>query len=83
MARQRRELPGMEPERCPELESLAEAYVRLRDERMGIEKKERAKRDLLSAKMKEKALTTYEFDGRVIEFETSESVKVRKADKEE
>lgn len=79
MARQRRELPGMEPERCPELESLAEAYVRLRDERMGVLKKEIAKRDLLTAKMKEKGHKSYEFDGKVITLEAKEKVTVRQA----
>jgi hypothetical protein len=77
MARKQPELPGMAPPRIPALESLAEAYLRLRNERMGVEKKEREKRDLLLAKMQEHKVKAYEFDGKLIEIEGKEKVFVR------
>lgn len=82
MAREKPELPGMEGERIPAVESLAEAYLRLRKERMATEVKERDKRDLLLAKMKELKITHYEFDEQVVTIDAKEKVFVR-AKKEE
>ena len=70
-------LPGMEPPVNKDVERLAEAYVELRNERMGMLRNEIAKRDLLQLKMHELGLTTYEYDGKIVELVGTEKVKVR------
>lgn len=71
-------LSGMEPPRHDDLDDLADRYVDLRDKRMRLQEDEGNKRDLLQVKMKEHKLTSYEYDGKVIEIVADEKVKVRK-----
>lgn len=71
-------LQGMEPPSIEELDDLADRYVALRDKRMRLAEDETNKRDLLHVKMKEHKLTSYEYDGKVIEIVADEKIKVRK-----
>ena len=70
-------LPGMEPEKNPAIERLAEAYVEVRNRRMVLTKEEVGKRDLLQVKMHESGLKSYEYDGKIVELVGVEKVKVR------
>ena len=70
-------LPGMEPEKNPAIERLAEAYVEVRNRRMVLTKEEVGKRELLQVKMHESGLKSYEYDGKIVELVGVEKVKVR------
>jgi hypothetical protein len=71
-------LPGLEPPSIPAIDRLAEKYVEVRNSRMEMTKEEVKNADLLEAKMKEHGLTKYEFDGKVVELQHTEKVKVRR-----
>lgn len=71
-------LPGMKPPSIKELDSLADDYTEVRDERMRLTETEIDKRDLLQAMMKKHNLHRYEYDGKVIEVVADEKVKVSK-----
>ena len=58
MARQG-ELPGTERKRIEEVETAAEAYVRVRDRRMKLSKSEKEAKDALIAVMRKHHLDVY------------------------
>lgn len=81
-------IPGTERhERHPDIETAAEAYAEVRDERMALTKKEVAAREVLRAKMKEHGLTLYECDAEDLTVELipseGEKVKVKRREAEE
>jgi hypothetical protein len=71
-------LEGMEPPTIKAIENAAEAYVEARDARMQMGTQEQERKERLAALMKEHKLETYEYDGKVVAFETETTVKVKK-----
>ncbi len=71
-------IPGSEPERFPDLDKAAEKYTGFRDARMqnGVWEQEAAA-GLLEL-MHSHKVTTYEFDGKMIEISQLERVRVKK-----
>lgn len=80
-------LPGMERKGIAEIEKLADKYADLRDERMGVLKKEVEARTLLIDAMHKHGQKYYEFEDNgekiVVELVVSgEKVKVRRKEEE-
>jgi len=72
-------LAGMEPPSVPEIDAAAESFVEVRDERMSLGKTEKERKAILHALMKKNGMTSYEYDGKKVEIESKEKVRVRKA----
>ncbi len=70
-------LPGMEDEVFPEVTEAAEKYVKVRDERMALTKKEVDLRDSLGALMEEHKLEEYHDDELTVTLTTNKKVKVK------
>lgn len=75
-------IPGTEGPRIPELDQAAEAYVDVRNERMGLTEREVAARSGLVATMRKHGQTVYRVDGEepliVTLLEGEAKVQVRK-----
>ncbi len=86
MAKEQKDLPGMEGRQIQELVDLGTEYAKIRDKRMDLGKREvELKHDLLSA-MKKHKKKEYIFDGieiRVVMEEETVKVKVTNPEPEE
>ena len=74
-------LPEMDDPRIEELESLAESYAEIRDERMELNKQEFDLKSRLLTAMKFRKRTTYHRDGidiKVVSEEETVKVRVKK-----
>jgi hypothetical protein len=56
------EIPGTQPDKIPEIETAAAAYVEARDERMSLTEREVARREELEAAMTKHGLTEYAYE---------------------
>lgn len=74
-------IPGTEPERVAAVERATADYAAVRDERMGLTEDEVKLKAKLIEVMKQHGLTTYNFDGYMVELEhiDEDNVKVKKA----
>lgn len=77
------ELDGVGKVEVKQIEEVAEEYVRVRDARMDLTKKEVSARNRLLDLMHEHKLQTYEYDEHVVEITQKEKIKVKKAGADE
>lgn len=71
-------LEELEQPSIPEIDEAAENYVCQRDTRMHFGRAEAQAKQALHDLMKEKGLSVYEFDGRIVRLDTTENVVVEK-----
>jgi hypothetical protein len=70
-------IPGAELPKIVAIERAAEEFVEVRNERMGLTKKEKEARLVVEALMREHELDSYEFDGQIINIEKTAKAVVR------
>ncbi len=73
---------GLERPANKKIEEAADEYADLRDQRMAVLAKEIAAKEKLLFIMHQHKLTTYKYDGRIVELLPTEKVKVRDEDDE-
>jgi len=78
-------LNGMEPPSIPEIDTAADNFVEARNAWQSRNQPMVEAKAILEAAMKKHKLKKYEYDGKIVTFETSETLKVnvKKPDKEE
>lgn len=78
-------LKGMEPPSIPEIDTAADSFVEARNAWQVRNQSMVEAKAILEAMMKKNKLKKYEYDGKVVLFETSETLKVnvKKPPKEE
>lgn len=72
-------LDGLEPPSVPAIDRAAEAYVSTRNERMELTELEVEKHAALLEQMNKAGLTTYTYDGYVVNVLSTSKVKVKKS----
>ena len=77
MAKQQKELVGMERKVIKAVENAADDYVDVRDKRMALTTKEVERRAILIQAMQDAGVTSYRYDDRVITLESKSKVKVK------
>lgn len=70
-------LPTMEPPSIPEIDAAADRYLELRNDRMTLTPQEKEARELLEHAMRQHDLQVYEYDGKIVQLNTTAKASVR------